>query len=159
MKGVEAYWNHWVLLAGTGSPFSFLGVDESKDDEASKDGEQDNAGDGGDGDEGEQGDGDKGEQGDGDKGEQGDGDEAADEDKGGEVEVDDEENNRAPTHHHAFEEDEGIPLPSQCTTPAERSVLLQQLAPDTLLGRIFGKLVKLVDVLEVSSIPVIQFFP
>jgi len=127
MKGIEAYWNHWVSLAKAGSPFSFLSVDKGQGIGSSRDaGKKDGV----------------------------EGEEDVD-DEGGPR--DDEESNKALTEPLVFAIDEGILLPCECMTPAERSSCLQDLAPgDNETSKTFVKLVELVDALEVSVIPVNQ---
>lgn len=162
MKEVEEYWKHWTALAKAGSPFRFLNIDESQDDVGSGDG------------------GEKGDAGDGDNENQEDKEDADDEniedqgakedadggnDENGEKEgVDDDEeelrnaegSSKAPIGPLDFGIDEGVPIPCQCNTPAQRSTCLQSLATDTKVGHTFSKLVKLVDVLEVSVMLVTQ---
>lgn len=97
----------------------------------------------------DQGSGGVGKKDDGDKGE-----ESVD-DEGGPR--DDEESNKALTEPLGFAIDEGIPVPCECRTHAERTACLQDLAPgDNKTKRTFTKLVRLVDILEVSLIPVNQ---
>lgn len=131
LKGIEAYWSHWVSLAEAESPFTFLSIEGSQDGNGSEaEGVKGNAND-------------------------------EDEEDGGEKrsggsKSDDEESTRGPNQHPLFAVDEGMSLPSECSTPAERTAFLKSLAQDTPLGRVFGNLVMLVDATEVSLIPVIQ---
>ena len=53
----------------------------------------------------------------------------------------------SPTSQH-FSLDEGIPLPFECSL-AEHTKCLLEMTPDTQIGKIFIKLVKMVDLLEV----------
>jgi hypothetical protein len=75
----------------------------------------------------------------------------------GEEDIDDEGSNKAPTEPLVFAIDENILLPCECRTPAELTECLQDLAPGKdKTSRTFVKLVKYVDLLEVSLIPVNQ---
>ena len=72
---------------------------------------------------------------------------------------DDEESNKALTEPLVFAIDEEIPVPCECRTFAERTACLQDLVPgDNKTSRSFVELVELVDLLEVSLIPVNQPF-
>ena len=81
------------------------------------------------------------------------------EEKGGASGGDDEDGRSIEplTHSAFFAIDEGIPLPSECDTTAERTRCLQSLVSrDSGAGKVFIKLVKLVNATEVSLILVIQ---
>lgn len=137
IKGVEAYWNHWVSLAQAGSPFSFLSFGKGKGSEHTVGA-------------GKKVDGDKGEEGADDEGGPRDDDE-------GEPREEEEESDKSLTDPLVFAIDEGIPVPCQCKTHAERTACLQDLVPrNSKTNRAFIKLVGLVDLWEVSSIPVNQ---
>jgi len=127
LKGVTAYWKHWVSKDQKEDPFAFLSAD-GDDDQRKVDGDDDQRKDDGDDDQGK-------DDGDEDKGSAGAGEKQQD-----------------PPHH--FNIDDDIPYPLQCNTSDERTLCLQKLVPNgSQTNKMFHSLVEKVDSLGVSCIP------
>ena len=124
---VEEYWQAWVTLQTKGDPFSFVSYGKGKGrEEEEEEGEE----------EGEKGDG-------GDKGQDGDQEEGCHS----------KTNKKHPSPTPGFAVDKDIPLPCECTTPAMRTICLQQLAPKWGSSRaVYCTIVQLVDTLEVGPV-------
>ena len=131
-KDVQVYWEDWVLRDTKGKPFSFLSV-KGKEKMAVEEEEESEEGKS----------------------------KAKAKGKGKEVEVDD--SNKSDEDEEEEEEekirspspdvhvDDGIPLPCACNTPALRTSWLQQLvSQEGEGGKLFHKLIDLVNALEVS---------
>ena len=142
LEGIKAYWQLWVSKGTKGDPFSLLSGKEKEGEQEQEDSEE-NKNEGGD--EGEN--------------------QVQDQDQDQEEEEEETHSRtkKAPTRPPISPTPEcdldiGIPLPYQCDTPAMRTTCLQQLAPKWgSAGKEFNLVVGLVDALEVSSAPIIEF--
>ena len=136
LKHIKAYWNAWVLKEAEGDPFSFIsGRDDGGDSEDGSQGQEQ-------------------------EGQEPDQEEDQEEDQ----ELDQEETFTAnkspiPSTSSDIDIDSGIPLPSQSTTPALRTMCLQHLVPRWgSTGKTFHALIELVDALKVGSVLIDNFY-
>ena len=135
-KDVQVYWEDWVLRDTKGKPFSFLSVKGKEkmaveEEEESEEGKSKAKAKG--------------------KGKEVEVDDSnkSDEDEEEEEEEEEEEKIRSPSPD--IHVDDGIPLPCECNTPALRTSWLQQLvSQEGEGGKLFHKLIDLVNALEVS---------
>ena len=139
LDDLKAYWEAWVSEEAKGHPFSFLSGKEKDEDEEDED-EDEGKGKG------------KGQ----DQNQVG----SEDEDQNQDQEEPHSTINKPSTpSSSALKINYGIPLPCQCDTPTERTICLQGLAPkDSDTGQAFHALVKLVDSLKVSFLPIYDFY-
>ena len=132
LDGLKAYWEAWVSEEAKGYPFSFLsGKEEEEEEEEEEEG----------------------------KGQDQNQVENEDEDQNQDQEEPYPTINKPSTPSSPTPSiNHGIPLPCQCDTPTACTICLQQLAPkDSNTGQAFHTLVKLVDSLMVSFLPMHEF--